>query len=99
MPAVAAMAGRVILRRAAGPRNGNEAERDQRAAGDEEEDAEQKGHGVLRKKRSRGSAPRAQPFHHDAVEGFGALDIGEMPGIGDLFVATARHQAREAAVL
>src|SRR6476469_7169035 len=33
-----------------------------------------------------------EPVHHDAVEGFGLLDIGEMPRSGDLLVAAAGDQ-------
>src|SRR5579872_4901175 len=32
--------------------------------------------------------PRPEPVHHDVIERFRVLDIGEMPGGGNLFITT-----------
>jgi len=49
--------------------------------------------------RLRLAALRFEPIHHDPVECFGMLDIGEVPGVGDFLVATAGDQPGEAPVL
>ena len=46
----------------------------------------------------RPSWPRLEPAQHDAVEGVGMLDIGEMPGVGDLLVAAAGDELGDALV-
>src|SRR5581483_9012244 len=46
----------------------------------------------------RSSAPAVEPAHHNSVEHVGMLDIGEMPGVGDLLVASAGDELGDALV-
>src|SRR2546421_12880976 len=47
----------------------------------------------------RRSAPTPQPSQENLIEGLGALDVGEMPRVGDLLVACARDQLGDAPIL
>src|SRR5262245_12237659 len=44
------------------------------------------------------SAARAEPLQHDAVEYLVTLDVGKMPGVGDLLVAAAGDELCQAPI-